>query len=139
MFERKNFGKLVEPIEPPNLIEIQTEPYVDFLQQTVDPDRRKLLGLQAVFKEVFPIESYDGQVKLDFVRYTISEPKLDALECQREGVTYSAALHMVFRLQRQSGGGLEESVYMGEIPLMTPQGTFVINGAERVFVSQLNR
>ena len=139
MLERKNFGKLVEPIEPPNLIEIQTEPYVDFLQKDVDPDKRKAVGLQGVFKEVFPIESYDGQVKLDFVRYTISEPKLDALECQREGVTFSAALHMVFRLERQSGGAVEESVYMGELPLMTPQGTFVINGAERVIVSQLHR
>ena len=85
MLERKNFGKLVEPIEPPNLIEIQTDPYVDFLQKDVDPDKRKAVGLQGVFKEVFPIESYDGQVKLDFVRYTISEPKLDALECQRGG------------------------------------------------------
>ncbi|MBM3890993.1 MAG: DNA-directed RNA polymerase subunit beta, partial [Verrucomicrobia bacterium] len=139
MRERKNFGKLVDTIEPPNLIEIQTESYVDFLQKGVDPDRRKLVGLQGVFKEVFPIESYDGQVKLDFVRYTIGDPKLDVLECQREGVTYSAPLHVVFRLQRQSGGGIEEGVYMGEIPLMTPPGTFVINGAERVIVSQLHR
>ncbi len=139
MLERKNFGKLTDAIEPPNLIEIQTDSYVDFLQQDADADRRKLVGLHGVFKEVFPVESYDGQVKLDFVRYTIGEPKLSSLECQREGITYSAPLHVVFRLGKEGRSGVEEGVYMGEIPLMTPQGTFVINGAERVIVSQLHR
>ena len=97
-----------------------------------------MLGLQAVFREVFPIQSYDDKVVLDFVSYDIGEPKMSALECQREGQTFSAPLHVTFQL-RDDKGTKEEKVYMGEIPLMTPQGTFVINGAERVVVSQLHR
>jgi DNA-directed RNA polymerase subunit beta len=91
-----------------------------------------------VFKEVFPIESYDEKATLDFSHYEIGEPKLSALEAQREGQTFSAPLHVTFQL-REEKGTKEEKVYMGEIPLMTPQGTFVINGAERVVVSQLHR
>ena len=94
--------------------------------------------MQAVFKEVFPIESYDEKATLDFSHYEIGEPKLSALEAQREGQTFSAPLHVTFQL-REEKGTKEEKVYMGEIPLMTPQGTFVINGAERVVVSQLHR
>src|ERR1700723_1571208 len=138
MIERKYFGKLREGAEPPNLIEIQLDSYVEFLQQAVSPGRRKNVGLQAVFREVFPIQSYDDKVVLDFVSYDIGEPKLSALEAQREGQTFSAPLHVTFQLKDEKGTK-EEKVYMGEIPLMTPQGTFVINGAERVVVSQLHR
>src|SRR6266481_1799213 len=138
MSERIYFGKIKEPIEPPNLIEVQLNSYVEFLQKDVSPGRRKNVGLQAVFKEVFPIQSYDDKVVLDFVSYDIGEPKMSALECQREGQTFSAPLHVTFQL-RDDKGTKEEKVYMGEIPLMTPQGTFVINGAERVVVSQLHR
>ena len=138
MPERLYFGKIKEAAEPPNLIEVQLNSYVDFLQQGVPVSKRKVSGLQAVFKEVFPIESYDDKATLDFSHYEIGEPKLSALEAQREGQTFSAPLHVTFQLKEEKGTK-EEKVYMGEIPLMTPQGTFVINGAERVVVSQLHR
>jgi DNA-directed RNA polymerase subunit beta len=138
MSDRIYFGKIKEAIEPPNLIEVQLNSYVEFLQKDVSPGKRKNVGLQAVFREVFPIQSYDDKVVLDFVSYDIGEPKMSALECQREGQTFSAPLHVTFQL-RDDKGTKEEKVYMGEIPLMTPQGTFVINGAERVVVSQLHR
>jgi DNA-directed RNA polymerase subunit beta len=136
--ERINFGKIKEIIAPPNLIELQTNSYKEFLQAEIAPSRRKNLGLQAVFTEVFPIESYDGKCILDFHSYEIGEPKLDWLECLREGLTYGAPLYVTFLLKEEKGGK-EEKVFMGELPLMTPQGTFVINGAERVIVSQLHR
>ncbi len=138
MSERIYFGKIKEAIEPPNLIEVQLNSYVEFLQKDVPPGKRKEVGLQSVFREVFPISSYDEKVKLDFVSYEIGDPKLSALEAQRESQTFSAPLHVTFRLSDEKGTK-EEKVYMGEIPLMTPQGTFVINGAERVVVSQLHR
>src|SRR5271170_3356529 len=138
MSQRINFGKLKEAAEPPNLIEVQINSYFDFLQQDILPSKRKDTGLQAVFREVFPITSYDEKVTLDFVSYEIGEPKLSALESQREGQTFSAPLHVTFQLKEEKATK-EEKVYMGEIPLMTPQGTFVINGAERVVVSQLHR
>ncbi len=136
--ERINFGKIKEVIAPPNLIEIQINSYVEFLQAGVPATRRKLLGLQAVFKEVFPIASYDGKIELDYHSYEIGEPKQDWLECLREGITFGAPLHVTFHLKDEKGTK-EETVFMGELPLMTPQGTFVINGAERVIVSQLHR
>ncbi len=138
MAERIYFGTIKEGIEPPNLIEVQLNSYLDFLQKDVPFSKRKNSGLQAVFKEVFPIESYDEKATLDFSHYEIGEPKLSALEAQRESQTFSAPLHVTFQL-REEKGTKEEKVYMGEIPLMTPQGTFVINGAERVVVSQLHR
>ena len=138
MSERIYFGKIKEVIDPPNLIEVQLDSYVDFLQKDKLPSKRKEVGLQAVFKEVFPIQSYDEKVTLDFVNYEISDPKVSALESQREGQTFSAPLYVTFQLKEEKGTK-EEKVYMGEIPLMTEQGTFVINGAERVVVSQLHR
>src|SRR5213082_2907906 len=136
--ERINFGKIKEIIAPPNLIELQTNSYREFLQAEVPQSKRKNLGLQAVFTEVFPIDSYDGKCVLDFHSYEIGEPKLDWLECLREGLTYGAPLYVTFLLKEEKGTK-EEKVFMGELPLMTPQGTFVINGAERVIVSQLHR
>ena len=138
MSERIYFGKLKEAIEPPNLIEVQLNSYMEFLQKDVPPSKRKNTGLQSVFKEVFPIQSYDDKIVLDFTSFEIGEPKLTALESQRESQTYSAPLHVTFQL-REEKATKEEKVYMGEIPLMTLQGTFVINGAERVVVSQLHR
>src|SRR2546426_6742917 len=136
--ERINFGRIKEIIAPPNLIELQTHSYKEFLQADQPPSKRKNLGLQAVFTEVFPIESYDGKCVLDFHSYEIGEPKLDWLECLREGLTYGAPLYVTFLLKEEKGTK-EEKVFMGELPMMTPQGTFVINGAERVIVSQLHR
>ena len=137
--ERINFGKIKEVIAPPNLIEIQLDSYKEFLQAELANSKRKNLGLQAVFTEVFPIESYDGKTVLDFHSYEIQEPKVDWLECLREGLTFGAPLYVTFQLKEETRGTKEEKVFMGEIPLMTPQGTFVINGAERVIVSQLHR
>jgi DNA-directed RNA polymerase subunit beta len=136
--ERINFGRIKEIIAPPNLIELQTNSYREFLQADQPPSKRRNLGLQAVFTEVFPIESYDGKCVLDFHSYDIGEPKVDWLECLREGLTYGAPLYVTFLLKEEKGTK-EEKVFMGELPLMTPQGTFVINGAERVIVSQLHR
>ena len=136
--ERINFGRIKEIIAPPNLIELQTNSYREFLQADVPQSKRKNLGLQAVFTEVFPIESYDGKCVLDFHSYEIGEPKITWLECLREGLTYGAPLYVTFLLKEEKGTK-EEKVFMGELPLMTPQGTFVINGAERVIVSQLHR
>jgi DNA-directed RNA polymerase subunit beta len=136
--ERVHFGKIKEVITPPNLIELQTNSYREFLQTELPPSKRKNTGLQAVFTEVFPIESYDGKCVLDFQSYEIGEPKHDWLECLREGITYGAPLHVTFLLKEEKATK-EEKVFMGELPLMTPQGTFVINGAERVIVSQLHR
>ncbi|MGD0812145.1 MAG: DNA-directed RNA polymerase subunit beta [Verrucomicrobiota bacterium] len=136
--ERVHFGKIKEVIAPPNLIELQTNSYKEFLQTDAPPSKRKNMGLQAVFTEVFPIESYDGKCVLDFHSYEVGEPKHDWLECLREGITYGAPLHVTFLLKEEKNAK-EEKVFMGELPLMTPQGTFVINGAERVIVSQLHR
>jgi DNA-directed RNA polymerase subunit beta len=140
MAQRINFGTLVNVVEPPDLIEVQLASYREFLQRDVAPTHRKPVGLQGVFKEVFPIESYDGQYVLDFVRYDIKEPKLGPLECLREGQSYTAPLYVTFRVKDlKSKETAEEELYIGDIPLMTESGTFIINGAERVIVSQLHR
>jgi DNA-directed RNA polymerase subunit beta len=136
--ERVNFGKFKEAIPVPNLIEVQLNSYEAFLQTDVPAKKRKNEGLQAVFREVFPIESYDEKIKLDFVEYEIAAPKMGPLECIREGQTFAAPLYVTFLLKNESNI-LEEKVYMGELPLMTRQGTFIVNGAERVVVSQLHR
>ncbi len=136
--ERLYFGKLKEVIETPNLIEVQLESYKEFLQQDQAPSERQPIGLEAVFREVFPIESYDEKFTLDFARYEVGEPKLTSLQALRDGETFSAPLYVTFSLKDETGTK-EERVYMGELPLMTRRGTFVINGAERVVVSQLHR
>ncbi|MDX2081563.1 MAG: DNA-directed RNA polymerase subunit beta [Terrimicrobiaceae bacterium] len=138
MSERIHFGKLQEAIEPPNLIELQINSYNEFFQKDVPVTKRRNIGLQAVFREFFPIFGFEDKSSLDFVSYELGEPKLSALEAQREGQTYSAPLYVTFRYKDERATK-EEKVYMGELPLMTPQGTFVINGAERVVVSQLHR
>ncbi len=139
MSKRLYFGEIKEVIKPPNLIEIQLESYNSFLQQDVAPSKRENSGLQAVFKEVFPIVSYDESFTLDFSKYEVGPPKLTSLEALRDGETFSAPLYVTFKLKDVDGPTKEEKVYMGEVPLMTRRGTFVINGAERVVVSQLHR
>ena len=136
--ERLYFGKIEEAIETPNLIEVQLDSYKEFLQQDNSPEVRVSAGLQSVFQEVFPIQSYDEKFTLDFVKYEVGEPKLTALEALRDGETFSAPLYVTFSLTDETGTK-EERVYMGELPMMTLRGTFVINGAERVIVSQLHR
>ena len=138
MAERKNFGKLRDIIDPPDLIDVQARSYAAFLQMETSAGKREMNGLQRIFKEVFPIESYDGRYVLDFVKYKLAEPKLEPVDCIYEGTTYGSPLHVTFRL-KDGDHVTENDVYMGEIPLMTEMGAFVVNGAERVVVSQLHR
>ena len=138
MAERRYFGTIDEVIEPPNLIEVQSKSYEDFLQKDVPATQRIETGLQAVLQEVFPIKSYDETIELDFNAYDIEDPKATALEALQTGESFSAALYVTFKLKDETGTK-KERVYMGELPMMTRRGTFVINGAERVIVSQLHR
>jgi DNA-directed RNA polymerase subunit beta len=135
-------------MELPDLIEIQTKSYSDFLQWDVPPDEREPKGLQEVFLDVFPISSPDGLTRLEFVHYSFAPPKYTVEECQERGLTYAASLKALLRLVRyeEVGGGelrermiVEQEVFLGELPMMTPTGTFIINGAERVIVSQLHK
>jgi DNA-directed RNA polymerase subunit beta len=138
MGERQNFGQLREVLEVPDLIGIQLQSYAEFLQLDAAPEQRANKGFQEVFSEVFPIESFDQNCVLEFVRYEIGEPKTPLVTCMKDGGTYAAPLHVVFRL-KTARDTKEERVYMGDIPIMTERGSFVINGAERVIVSQLHR
>ena len=138
MADRLQFGKIEEVIEPPNLIEVQSRSYEEFMQKDTPAGERSDAGLQAVFREVFPIKSYDEAIELDFVAYDIEEPKITSLDSLRSGESFSAALYVTFKLKDETGTK-KERVYMGELPMMTRRGTFIINGAERVIVSQLHR
>ena len=134
------FGNIKPSIDLPNLIEVQLNSYDWFLQAKVSPSKRKNEGLQAVFNEIFPIESPHEDVVLEFLDYDIGEPKYSELECKERDVTYAASLKATIRLiKKDSMEVREQSVYMGDIPLMTTRGTFIINGAERVVVNQLHR
>ena len=144
---RKYFGKRAEIMEIPYLLATQIESYRGFLQQDVPADKLKEQGLHAAFKSVFPIVSYSGNAALEYVGYRLGSPVFDVKECQMRGVTYSAPLRVKVRLiiydkevKTPTVKDIrEQEVYMGEIPLMTDNGTFVINGTERVIVSQLHR
>ena len=144
---RKDFGKRSSVLEVPYLLAIQLDSYRAFLQADVDPDQREDMGLHAAFKSVFPIVSYSGNAALEYVSYRLGQPAFDVKECQLAGITYAAPLRVKVRLviyDKESGGQKvkdvrEQEVYMGEIPLMTENGTFIINGTERVIVSQLHR
>ena len=137
--ERKVFGKLPGMAEtPPDLIDIQTQSYQDFLQADMAPAKREDKGLQAIFKEIFPVVSYDGRYSLEFVSYSLAEPKKSYLDALMDGETYCRPLHARFRL-RDGEDVREEEVFLGDMPVMTPDGAFVVNGAERVIVSQLHR
>ena len=138
--ERKVFGRLQGMAEtPPDLIEIQTKSYQEFLQADVAPQKREDKGLQAIFKEIFPVYSSDARYTLDFVGYTLEPPKRSYLQALVDGETYSRALRATFRLSEQGAVVREEEVFLGDMPVMTPDGAFVINGAERVIISQLHR
>ena len=138
MSKRTNFGQLKEVIQPPNLIENQVDSYKEFLQMDVAPTQRKPVGLEAVFSEVFPIESYDSRCHLEYVSYNVTPPRESEIEAIREGVTYSVSLYVKLRL-REEDHIKDEEIYMGELPLVSERGSFIINGAERVIVSQLHR
>ncbi|HIA48189.1 MAG TPA: DNA-directed RNA polymerase subunit beta, partial [Candidatus Hydrogenedentes bacterium] len=146
---RPSLSVIDDPVELPNLIAIQTKSYGDFLQWDVPPGERESRGLQNVFDDVFPIESPDGMTRLEFDHYSFTPPKYSVEECQIRGVTYSAAMKSLLRLVRfEDAGGdgekrekmmVEQEVFLGDLPIMTDTGTFIINGAERVVVSQLHK
>ncbi|NYZ61701.1 DNA-directed RNA polymerase subunit beta [Luteimonas deserti] len=144
---RKNFGKRREILEVPFLLAIQVDSYREFLQADRDPSQREDRGLHAALKSVFPIVSYNGYAALEYVGYKLGEPGFDERECRNRGLSYGAPLRVTVRLviyDRESSQKAikyvkEQEVYMGEIPLMTENGTFIINGTERVIVSQLHR
>ena len=144
---RKDFGKLPQVMSIPYLLAIQVESYKEFVQDKVEPSEREMKGLHAAFQSVFPITSYSGNASLEYVSYRLGKPQFNVKECQLRSVTYAVPLKVTVRLlvfDKESGNKdvkdiKEQEVYMGEIPLMTDNGTFVINGIERVVVSQLHR
>ncbi len=155
---RRNFGRVKKALDIPNLIEIQTQSYEKFLQKDLPPTKRANIGLQGAFKSVFPISDFSGKCSLEFVSYKIGDVRYDVRECVQKGMTYAAPLKIVVRLvvfdtDRLNDGKInkepnetkpirdikEQEIYFGEIPLMTENGTFIVNGTERVIVSQLHR
>lgn len=146
---RKSFERLSGVAPMPNLIELQKNSYEAFLQRNIPFEKRQMLGLQAVFHSVFPVKDFSDKAQLEFYHYDFDEPKYDVEECRQRGTTYAAPLKVVFRLvvwdvdedtsARSIRDIKEQEVYMGDIPLMTDNGTFIINGVERVIVSQMHR
>ncbi|MDD5412025.1 MAG: DNA-directed RNA polymerase subunit beta, partial [Methylobacter sp.] len=146
---RNNFGKSTEVLDVPYLLATQINSYAGFLQSGVSAEKREDSGLHAAFSSVFPIESHSGYAVLEYVKYRLGEPVFDVRECQQRGATYAAPLRVLVRLviyDKEASANAkvvkdirEQEVYMGELPLMTDNGTFVINGTERVIVSQLHR
>ena len=135
---RNNFGKLSEVIPPPNLIENQIFSFNDFLQLETNAPARNNLGLEAVFREAFPVESNNGNFRLEYLEYALVLPKSTELECIREGTTFAISVMLKLRL-REKGAFKDEEILMGEVPMITDRGSFIVNGAERVVVSQLHR
>src|ERR1700678_3136886 len=146
---RKNFGKRPSTLGTPYLLAIQLDSYRRFLQADVAESKRDEIGLHAAFDSVFPISSYSGNATLEYVSYRLGEPVFDVKECQLRGLTYAAPLRVKVRLvvlDKEASGAKkpvkdvrEQEVYLGELPLMTENGTFIINGTERVIVSQMHR
>ena len=146
---RKNFGKLKDVLSIPNLIEVQKKSYDQFLLSKITPEQKILKGLGRVFKSIFPIEELAEKATLEYLSFRLEKPKYDVDECRQRGLTYSAALKPTLRLvvydidqeknTKQILTAKEQEVYMGDIPLMTPSGTFVVNGVERVVVNQMHR
>ncbi len=134
----KNFSKFKDVFELPSLLDIQKVAYAGFLQRYISPEKREDNGLEEVFREVFPLESYDGQIKLEYMSYTLDKEKYSSLECKRRGMNYAASLKVRLRLITPIDIK-EQEVYFGDFPLMTETGTFIINGDERVVVSQIQR
>src|SRR2546430_12150453 len=145
---RKSFAKRANVLNVPFLLATQLESYKSFLQSSGKPEKRDNIGLQAAFTSIFPISSHSGNARLEFVSYSLLPPAFDVVECQQRGLTYCSALRAKVRLiimDREAAVKdtvkevKEQEVYMGEIPLMTDNGSFIINGTERVIVSQLHR
>jgi len=148
MIERRSYAKLPMIMDLPNLLDVQLESFEEFLQTSVSPEKRREGGLQGVFQSIFPITDIHNLYSLEFVSYAIGRPKYTIRQCRERGATYAAPLRATLRLvTREKGEGsdrrvkdvIEQTVYLGDLPLMTETGTFVINGSERVIVSQLHR
>ncbi|MFC1500482.1 DNA-directed RNA polymerase subunit beta [Candidatus Zixiibacteriota bacterium] len=145
--DRHSFGKLSAPVDLPNLLAVQLHSYESFLQAMVAPSKRVNQGLQAVFQEIFPVTDVHGNFTLEFIDYTIGQPKYSVDECKDRNMTYAASLKARLRLIIRDSEGdekrvkdiIEQSTYLGELPLITDRGTFIVNGAERVIVTQLHR
>ena len=143
LIERYSFGKIVDRGEMPHFLEFQINSYEDFLQTKLPPQKRENKGFESIFNEIFPIESSNGLLKLEYLWYEIhenDEPLNDELECKKRGKTYSGQLKVRLKLTNKRTGEIQETlVHFGDIPLMTDKATFIINGAERVVISQLHR
>ena len=136
--KKRNFGRISDEFPVPDLTQIQTRSYERFLQADLPADKRGDSGLEGVFREIFPIESYDKTLKLEYLHYDLGKPRYDPDECRQLRLTYGRPLHVWLRLNKGETT-LEESVYLGDMPIMIGGGEFIINGAERVVVSQLHR
>ena len=138
MSDRISFSKLKEIILPPNLIQHQIESFESFLQEKSNPFKRELKGLEEIFSELFPIIGNNSECVLEYSHYKVSEPLYDDIYCLEKGLTYSFSLYLTLRL-KEKNNVKEEEIYMGEFPMITKQGSFIINGTERVIISQLHR
>ena len=143
---RKNFGKRKQVIDIPSMLDIQTDSYASFLNTSSNNEDREKSGIHKAFKSVFPIISHSGHVRLEYADYTVGKPLFNVHECQLRGLTYAAPLKVLMKLvicERENLDKVkeikEQEVFMGDIPLMTEKGSFIINGTERVVVSQLHR
>ncbi|MBT4090714.1 MAG: DNA-directed RNA polymerase subunit beta, partial [Deltaproteobacteria bacterium] len=146
---RVDFGKIEAILNPPPLLQIQKDSYNWFLQKDVAPENREIHGWEAVFQSVFPISDFGGTCTLEYVSYRLGEPKYDETECKIRGVTFAAPVRVSLRLiiwekdeksdQRRIHDIKEQEIYLGEFPLMTDTGSFIVNGTERVIVSQLHK
>src|SRR3984957_11656934 len=140
VYEPRDFSKRGDTLPIPNLIDVQIESYKKFLQKDVDSKHRKNDGLEALLREVFPIESYDGNLRLEYISYDLSEPRYTTDECRALRLTYGMPFRIQVRFVRKDKDEVvEDSIYLGEIPIMIGGGEFIINGAERVIVNQLHR
>src|SRR5258708_2970099 len=138
--EVRDFSKRGDALPIPNLIDVQLESYQRFLQKEVEQGKRKSEGLEALLREVFPIESYDGNLRLEYISYDLSEPRYTTDECRALRLTYGMPFRIQVRFVRKDKDEvIEDSIYLGEIPIMIGGGEFIINGAERVIVNQLPR
>src|SRR3989440_4488269 len=133
----RNFGRFGDTVEVPNLTDIQLRSYERFLQLDIPPEKREPFGLEGVLREIFPIESYDKSLKLEYIKYELGKPRYDPDECRQLRLTYGRPFRVWLRLNMEQP--IEEEVYLGDMPIMIGGGEFIINGAERVVVSQLHR
>src|SRR3982751_616327 len=137
--DERNFGRFGDASPVPPLTDIQTRSYDRFLQLDVGYDKRTVSGLEGVLREIFPIESYDKKISLEYVKYELGKPRYDPDECRQLRLTYGRPFRVWLRLRKADGTAVEEEVYLGDMPIMIGGGEFIINGAERVVVSQLHR